>query len=54
MAEYLTTVSHQSVDNDVQRILDGSTGVFYDDFNKKSEGFQARPSAMPNRSVQAR
>ena len=40
MAEYLTTVNHQSVDNDVQRILDGSTGVFYDDFNKKSEGFK--------------
>jgi serine/threonine kinase PknH len=36
----LTTISYQTVDNDVQRILDNSTGAFHDDFSKRSESFK--------------
>jgi len=35
----LTTISYTEVDADVQRILDGSTGTFYDDFQKRSQPF---------------
>lgn len=35
----LTTLDHATVDADVQRILDSSTGVFHDDFEKRSEPF---------------
>jgi len=40
MAVNLTTISYQSVDNDVQRVLDGSTGVFHDDFNQRTAAFK--------------
>ena len=35
----LTTIDWQQADRDVQRILDGATGQFYDDFAKRSQPF---------------
>jgi Mce-associated membrane protein len=35
----LTTIDWQRADADVQRILDGATGAFYDDFAKRSQPF---------------
>jgi Mce-associated membrane protein len=35
----LTTIDWQRADADVQRILDGATGKFYDDFAKRSQPF---------------
>jgi Mce-associated membrane protein len=38
-ATNLTTIDWQQADRDVQRILDGATGQFYDDFAKRSQPF---------------
>jgi len=35
----LTTISYTEVDADIKRILDSSTGAFYDDFQKRSQPF---------------
>jgi Mce-associated membrane protein len=35
----LTTIDWQHADADVQRILDGATGAFYDDFAQRSQPF---------------
>ena len=35
----LTTIDWQKAEGDVQRILDGATGQFYDDFAKRSQPF---------------
>jgi Mce-associated membrane protein len=35
----LTTISYTEVDADIQRILDSSTGGFYDDFKNRSQPF---------------
>lgn len=35
----LTSVDHQQVDADVQRILDSSTGAFRDDFERRAQSF---------------
>jgi Mce-associated membrane protein len=35
----LTTISYTEVDADIKRILDSSTGSFYDDFQKRSQPF---------------
>ncbi|BBZ15212.1 mammalian cell entry protein [Mycobacterium branderi] len=35
----LTTISYTEADSDVQRILDSSTGEFYDDFQRRSQSF---------------
>ncbi|OBF58148.1 hypothetical protein A5778_04635 [Mycolicibacterium monacense] len=35
----LTTIDHTSVDADIKRILDSSTGTFRDDFEKRSQTF---------------
>ena len=35
----LTTIDWQHADTDVQRILDSSTGTFYDDFSKRKQPF---------------
>ncbi|MCV7032308.1 hypothetical protein [Mycobacterium sherrisii] len=35
----LTTIKAAEIDADVQRILDSSTGVFHDDFQKRSQPF---------------
>jgi Mce-associated membrane protein len=37
----LTTIDSQRADADIQRILDGSTGAFHDDFQKRSQPFIA-------------
>ncbi|WP_445169953.1 serine/threonine-protein kinase [Mycolicibacterium sp. Dal123E01] len=39
-AVYLTTISHATVDIDVDRILDNSTGSFHDDFARRAEAFK--------------
>ncbi len=36
----LTSLSPQSADSDIQRILDGSTGTFHDEFAKNSSAFK--------------
>jgi serine/threonine protein kinase, bacterial len=36
----LTSLSPPTADSDIQRILDGSTGGFHDDFAKESSGFK--------------
>jgi Mce-associated membrane protein len=35
----LTTIDHESAEQDVQRILDSATGTFYDDFQQRAEPF---------------
>jgi Mce-associated membrane protein len=35
----LTTIDWQHADTDVQRVLDSSTGAFYDDFSKRQQPF---------------
>ena len=35
----LTTISHEHAEQDVQRVLDSSTGTFYDDFQARSQPF---------------
>jgi Mce-associated membrane protein len=35
----LTTINYSQVDADVKRVLDSSTGAFYDDFLKRSQPF---------------
>lgn len=35
----LTTLDHATIDADIQRILDSSTGLFHDDFEKRSQPF---------------
>lgn len=35
----LTTISHEHAEQDVQRVLDASTGTFYDDFQARSQPF---------------
>lgn len=35
----LTTISHERAEQDVQRVLDSSTGTFYDDFQARSQPF---------------
>ncbi|MGW6378238.1 mammalian cell entry protein [Rhodococcus sp. NPDC055112] len=37
----LTTIDHNNAEADVQRVLDGATGEFYDDFDRRSQGFIA-------------
>jgi serine/threonine-protein kinase len=49
---WLMSLSPQSADSDVQRILDGSTGAFHDDFAKGSSDFK-RVIANSNVTTQA-
>jgi len=39
-AVFLTSLSPQTADSDIQHILDGSTGTFHDDFARNSSGFK--------------
>lgn len=39
-ATNLSTIDYNSVDGDVQRILDSSTGTFYDDFSVRADAFR--------------
>ncbi|MFN8073696.1 MAG: mammalian cell entry protein [Mycobacterium sp.] len=47
----LTNVDHTEVDRDVQRILDASTGAFYDDFAQRAETFKAAARKAQSTSV---
>lgn len=38
-ALHLTSIDYTRVDADIQRVLDSSTGAFYDDFQKRSPAF---------------
>ncbi|EUA41446.1 hypothetical protein I549_4374 [Mycobacterium avium subsp. avium 2285 (R)] len=47
----LTTIDWESVDADVQRVLDSATGVFYDDFSKRSQPFTEVVRQAKSKSV---
>lgn len=47
----LTTISFESADADVQRVLDSSTGGFYDDFKKRSPAFVEVVKQAKSKSV---
>ncbi len=47
----LTTVDHERVDDDVQRILDTSTGKFRDDFAQRAESFKDAARKAASTSV---
>jgi len=47
----LTTISFESADADVQRVLDSSTGGFYDDFKKRSPAFVQVVKQAKSKSV---
>ena len=47
----LTTIDHEHVDEDVQRILDSSTGVFRDDFAQRAKPFSEAARQAQSTSV---
>jgi Mce-associated membrane protein len=47
----LTTIDWQHADADIQRILDSSTGAFYDDFSKRSKPFVELVKKVQSKSV---
>jgi Mce-associated membrane protein len=47
----LTTIDHEHVDEDVQRILDSSTGVFRDDFAQRAKPFSEAARQAQSKSV---
>jgi len=47
----LTTVDHERIDDDVQRILDTSTGKFRDDFAQRAESFKDAARKVASKSV---
>lgn len=47
----LTTIDHNEVDRDVQRILDSSTGAFHDDFAQRAESLKAAARTAQSTSV---
>lgn len=47
----LTTIDYERVDDDVQRILDSSTGVFRDDFEKRADSFKDAARTAQSKSV---
>ncbi len=47
----LTTIDFEHVDEDVQRVLDSSTGSFYDDFDARAEPFKAVVKQAKSKSV---
>lgn len=50
-ATNLTSIDYEHADADVQRILDSSTGAFYDDFAKRAEPFAATVKQTQSKSV---
>ncbi|TQF68738.1 hypothetical protein FK531_13120 [Rhodococcus spelaei] len=53
-ATNMTTISHQHPEQDVQRVLDGATGQFHDDFEQSADSYisvvkQAQVSAVAER-----
>jgi Mce-associated membrane protein len=47
----LTTIDHTSVDSDIKRILDSSTGTFHDDFQKRADPFVQAVTEAQSTSV---
>ena len=47
----LTTIDHEQVDEDVQRILDSATGKFRDDFAQRADSFAAAARKAQSKSV---
>jgi len=47
----LTTIDHEHVDDDVQRILDSSTGSFRDDFAARAKPFSEAARRAQSKSV---
>lgn len=47
----LTTIDHEQVESDVQRVLDSATGNFYDDFSRRSQPFIEVVKAAQAKSV---
>ena len=47
----LTTIDHEQVDDDVQHILDTSTGTFRDDFAERAESFKDAARKAQSKSV---
>lgn len=47
----LTSIDHERVDDDVQRILDTSTGKFRDDFAQRAESFKDAARKAASKSV---
>jgi len=47
----LTSIDHERVDDDVQRILDTSTGKFRDDFAQRAESFKDAARKADSKSV---
>jgi Mce-associated membrane protein len=47
----LTTIDFEHVDQDVQRVLDSSTGSFYDDFDGRAEPFKEVVKQAKSKSV---
>jgi len=47
----LTTIDHERAEQDVQRILDSSTGAFRDDFAQRSEAFIEAARKAQSKSV---
>ena len=47
----LTTIDFEHVDEDVQRVLDSSTGTFYDDFNARAQPFKEVVKQAKSKSV---
>ncbi|MUL65828.1 hypothetical protein BOO86_15240 [Mycobacterium sp. CBMA 234] len=47
----LTTINFETADADVQRVLDSSTGSFYDDFKKRSPAFVQVVKEAKSKSV---
>jgi Mce-associated membrane protein len=47
----LTTIDFEHVDDDVKRILDSSTGTFYDDFQARSQPFAEVVKQAKSKSV---
>jgi len=47
----LTTIDWQNVNNDIQRVLDSSTGPFHEDFSRRSQPFIDVVKKMQSKSV---
>jgi Mce-associated membrane protein len=47
----LTTIDHATVDADIKRILDSSTGSFHDDFEKRADPFVQAVTEEQSKSV---
>jgi len=47
----LTTIDYEHVDQDVQRVLDSSTGSFYDDFDARAQPFKEVVKQAKSKSV---